>query len=99
MMSNAQCRAGRAMADISRETLARLSGVDASAIEAFERRLHTPDEAIIRKLQQALEDAGVVFIPENGGGAGVRLKFTASETKRIATLEGEGGIVGMDDVP
>ena len=26
------------------------------------------------KVQQALEDAGVVFIDENGGGPGVRLK-------------------------
>ena len=26
------------------------------------------------RLSQALEDAGVEFIPENGGGAGVRLR-------------------------
>ncbi len=32
-------------------------------------------------------------------GAGVRLKFTQSERKRLQTLESEGGIVRADDVP
>ncbi|MCR6650590.1 MAG: hypothetical protein NVV73_03345 [Cellvibrionaceae bacterium] len=35
---------------------------------------------------------------KNGGGAGVRLKFTRSEVARIATLETEGGIIAEDDV-
>lgn len=99
MISHAQCRAGRALAELSRETLARLSKVDAAVIERFERKLAKPDEATVAALRAALEETGVVFIPENGGGAGVRLKFSASETKRIATLENEGGIVGYDDVP
>ncbi|MCR9088680.1 MAG: hypothetical protein NXH97_18265 [Rhodobacteraceae bacterium] len=30
--------------------------------------------ATIATIRKALEDAGVEFIPENGGGAGVRLK-------------------------
>jgi len=29
----------------------------------------------VRKVQTALEAAGVVFIESNGGGPGVRLKF------------------------
>nr|WP_314086970.1 hypothetical protein [uncultured Shinella sp.] len=32
------------------------------------------------------------------GGAGVRPKFNGSETRRIATPEGEGGLVAHDDV-
>jgi hypothetical protein len=49
-------------------------------------------------MRKALEDNGIRFIPDNGGGEGVRLKFSRSEAKRISTLEGEGGIVANDDV-
>lgn len=99
MITGAQCRAGRALAELSRRMLSRLSGVDEAVIEAFERKLDKPDAATIDAITQALEKAGVVFLPENGGGVGLRLKFTASETRRLAVLEGEGGIVGLDDVP
>jgi hypothetical protein len=40
-------------------------------------RFEAGAEALVitaEKLQQALEKAGAVFIPENGGGPGVRLK-------------------------
>jgi hypothetical protein len=50
--------------------------------------------AIIR----ALESAGVEFIPENGGGAGVRLKYNRQDVRAIGKLEGEGGVVAEDDV-
>lgn len=98
-ITGAQCRAGRALAELSREILAKLSKVDAVVIEHFERKLDKPDAGAIAAIAAALEEAGIVFIPENGGGVGVRLKFTASEAKRIATLENEGGNVGLDDVP
>lgn len=94
-----QCRAGRALAELSREMLGKLAGVEAARIEHFERKLDKPDEATVARIEAALEEAGVLFIRENGGGIGVRLKFTASEAKRIATLENEGGAVGLDDVP
>lgn len=97
-ITGAQCRAGRALAELSREMLAKLSKVDASAIEHFERKLDMPDAKGIAAIAAALGEAGIVFIPENGGGVGVRLKFTASEARRIATLENEGGTVGLDDV-
>jgi hypothetical protein len=35
----------------------------------------------------------------DGLGAGVRLKFTRSDVRQIARLEGEGGIVKSDDAP
>lgn len=98
MITGAQCRAGRALAELTREMLAKLSRVDATVIEHFERKLDKPDDGTIKVIADALEGAGVVFIPENGGGVGVRLKFTASEAKRIATLENEGGAIGLDDV-
>lgn len=98
MITHAQCRAGRALAELSREMLAKLSKVKEDDIEHFERRISKPDSKTIEAIKLGLETAGVVFIPENGGGVGVRLKFTASEAKRIATLENEGGAVGHDDV-
>lgn len=99
MISGAQCRAGRALADLSREMLARLSKVDEGTIERFERKLGKPDSEAVSAIAAALESAGIVFIPENGGGAGARLKFNRSETKRLGVLESEGGISALDDVP
>nr|WP_026989525.1 helix-turn-helix transcriptional regulator [Fodinicurvata sediminis] len=53
--------------------LASAAKVSSDTISRFERgeelRARTVDD-----IRRALEDAGVVFIPENGGGAGVRLK-------------------------
>lgn len=99
MITAAQCRAARALAELTRAALSRMAGVEENAIERFERKLDEPSEQAVAKLQKALEEAGVAFIPENGGGAGVRLKFNRSVTRRIGTLEGEGGIVRSDDVP
>ena len=99
MITGAQCRAARALTQISRRKLAERSGVDPKAIEAFERKLQRPTPAVASLLQSTLEEAGAVFIPENGGGAGVRLKFNSSVTKRLGVLENEGGISGLDDVP
>lgn len=99
MISGSQCKAARTLIELSRERLSSFSGIEIGVIELFERKLDTPDNAVLEALQKALEDAGAVFIPENGGGIGVRLKFTRSEAKRISALEAEGGIVGYDDVP
>lgn len=99
MITGPLCRAARALTEISRDRLATASGVDAKIIEHFERLLDKPEDAVIDKLQDALEGLGAVFIPEDTRGVGVRLKFTASETRRLSTLESEGGIVRSDDVP
>jgi len=99
MITGSQCRAARALTELTRERLAQLSGVDAAAIEAFERRIEEASAAQNAALRSALEQAGAVFIPENGGGIGVRLKFNRSEVRRLAVLESEGGIAALDDVP
>jgi hypothetical protein len=99
MITGAQCRAARALVEWTRDKLAGNSGVDALVIEEFERRINLPDQDICDTLQTALESAGAVFIAENGGGIGVRLKLNRSEVKRIGVLENEGGIVGIDAVP
>ncbi|WP_105383497.1 helix-turn-helix domain-containing protein [Neorhizobium alkalisoli] len=101
MITPAQCRAARALVEISRETLAKLSDIDVSVVEAFEHRVEKPDPTTITRIQATLEMAGAVFLDESkdGGGVGVRLKFDGASTRRISILEGEGGIVGSDDVP
>ncbi|SFU22662.1 hypothetical protein SAMN05518861_13828 [Mesorhizobium sp. YR577] len=99
MISGPQCRAARALVESSRELLAKRSGVTELIIEQFERSIELPGPAAVTSLQSALEDLGAVFISENGGGVGVRLKFSRTETKRISRLEGEGGIVASDEVP
>ncbi|MCR6500124.1 helix-turn-helix domain-containing protein [Shinella sp. CPCC 101442] len=100
MITGSQCRAARALVEYSRERLAKASGVDIETIAHFERKLGKPDDGDIAALQSSLEVAGAVFLPDGDrGGIGVRLKFNRSETRRIATLEGEGGVVAHDDVP
>ncbi|BCH00296.1 hypothetical protein MesoLj131c_22410 [Mesorhizobium sp. 131-3-5] len=49
------------------------------------RKIDKPDDATMEAQRAALEQLGAVFIEENGGGIGVRLKFTAAETRCIAT--------------
>lgn len=100
MMTGPLCKAARALVEIDRARLAAASEVDAAVIEAFERKISTPSNTVIETLQAALESLGATFIPEEGAdGAGVRLKFSRSVTRRLSTLEGEGGPVASDDVP
>ena len=99
MITGSQCRAARALVEVTRGKLSQRSGVDEMVIQNFERILDKPDAETIEALQSALEELGAVFIAENGGGIGVRLKFTAAEARQIARLEGEGGIVANDRVP
>lgn len=99
MIKGPQCRAARALIEISREMLASFSGVDEDTILRFERKLETPSDETILSLRHALEHAGAVFLPEGERGIGVQLKFTRSEARRLSILESEGGVVGDDEVP
>ena len=74
MITQAQCRAARALLDWSREQLAETSKVGLRTIVDFERSARDPREVTKDALRRALESAGVEFIEENGGGPGVRLK-------------------------
>lgn len=100
MITGSLCKAARALVGVSRYKLAANSGVDTRTVELFERGISAPDDRAVAALQSALEALGAVFIPEEGSnGAGVRLKFNRSITKRIGTLENEGGPTAKDDVP
>ncbi len=68
-------RAGRGLLGWSQTELATEAGLSLPTVKRFEtgRGANVSDDAI-GKLVTALESAGVEFIPENGGGPGVRLR-------------------------
>lgn len=68
-----QVRAARALLDMSRERLSAESGVPLRTVARMEDDVGTPRRATIAAIRAALEAGGVEFIPENGGGQGVRL--------------------------
>src|SRR5215212_9813221 len=98
LLTAAQCRAARALIDWPVEELSRTSKVGVKTIIDFEARFRAPGEDMKRRIRVALEEGGVVFIAENGGGVGVRLKFSRREARAINRWEGEGGTVGEDDI-
>jgi transcriptional regulator with XRE-family HTH domain len=73
MMTPAQSRAARALIEWSQEELAKAAHLGLSTIRDFEKGRRTPSHNNLLGMRTALEAAGVLFIPENGAGAGVRL--------------------------
>ena len=73
MIDPRQCRAARALLDWTQDELAKRTGLSAVTVRSFERggEMRGSNRNLIR---MTLEAAGVQFIPENGGGAGVRLR-------------------------
>ena len=75
MISPAQCRSARALLNWSQEDLEKASRIAKKTIADFEREVRTPHATTSDALEEAHRSAGVIFIPENGGGAGVRLRL------------------------
>jgi DNA-binding XRE family transcriptional regulator len=73
-ISPAQCRAGRALLDMTQTRLAKLAQLGLSTIVDFERQRRLVSADARQAMQTALKQAGVEFIDENGGGPGVRLR-------------------------
>ena len=69
-----QCRGARGLLGISQRGLAAASGVHLQTLLDFEKGHRTPRGPTMQAIVRALEDAGIVFIPANGGGQGVRLR-------------------------
>ena len=62
------------MLRMRRSDLANAAGISQAAIVNFESARVEPQFRSVAKIRFALEAAGVEFISENGGGAGVRLR-------------------------
>jgi len=76
-MTAGQIRAARALIGMTQAELAEASGVSLPTI----KRIETGADAkvsTVEALRSALATAGVEFLPENGGGVGVRLKKGSS---------------------
>lgn len=97
-LTASQCRAGRALIEWTQQQLSQAASIDSQTIADFEKRFKAADETTRRRLRAALEAAGVVFIAENGGGAGARLKFSREEVWEVNRWEDEGGVPGEDDI-
>lgn len=73
-MTPQQSRAARALLDLTQPDLAQAAGLGLSTVVDFEKSRRSLPGETLAKIKAALETAGVEFIPENGGGAGVRLR-------------------------
>ncbi|MBE0532645.1 MAG: helix-turn-helix domain-containing protein [Rhodospirillales bacterium] len=76
MITSEQVRAARMLLRWEQKDLAGKAGVSLPTIKRLETqpgelRAHS---STLSAITRAIEAAGVIFIPENGGGPGVRLK-------------------------
>lgn len=75
MISPSQCRAARGLLDWSQQQLADSAKVGTSTVRNFEAGRSLPMTNNLEAIMRSMEVAGVEFIPENGGGPGVRLRM------------------------
>jgi DNA-binding transcriptional regulator YiaG len=78
-MTPAQCRAARALVDLTQPQLAKAADLGLSTVYDFEKDRRAVSSEAVAAIRAALESAGVEFIAENGGGAGVRLTKREAE--------------------
>ena len=74
LITAAQCRAGRALVEMTQPKLAAKAGLGLSTVVDFERGRRVVSEQAVSAMRAGLEVAGVVFVQENGKGPGVRLR-------------------------
>jgi transcriptional regulator with XRE-family HTH domain len=70
-----QCKMARVALGLGTRELANLAKVSPDTVARLERG-DPLKERTVDAIRTALENAGVIFIAENGGGPGVRLKRT-----------------------
>ncbi len=74
-MSGNQLRAARSLLGLSQVDLASAAGLSVPTVKRAEGNSALAASAsAVAAIRAALERAGVEFIPENGGGPGVRLR-------------------------
>lgn len=73
MVTSAQIRAARGLLNWTVRNLAEKAGVHRNTVTRIETDATAPGPAMSATVA-TLEEAGIEFIPENGGGPGVRLK-------------------------
>jgi DNA-binding XRE family transcriptional regulator len=73
-ITSGQCRSARALLGMTQTDLANRAGLGLSTVVDFEKSRREVSPEAVAALRQALEQAGLHFIPKNGGGVGVRLR-------------------------
>jgi transcriptional regulator with XRE-family HTH domain len=69
-----QCRAARALLELTQGDLANAAELGLSTVVDFEKGRRQVSAAALQAITHALTARGVEFIDENGGGPGVRLR-------------------------
>jgi transcriptional regulator with XRE-family HTH domain len=80
MFSAAQSRGARGILEWTQGRLATEAGVSLSTVKDFESGRRTPIGNNLSAMQRAFEAAGIEFIPEDGGGPGVRFQKSLAST-------------------
>ena len=81
-MTPAQCRAARALLDMTQSKLADAAQLGLSTVVDFEKERRQVSESAVQAMQQALEAAGIEFFPENGGGEGLRFRRRRAQKRK-----------------
>ena len=71
MMTPAQCRAARALLDMTQSQLAERAALGLSTVVDFEKERRQVSEEAVKIIRDALEEAGIEFISENGEKVGL----------------------------
>lgn len=77
-MKGVQSKMARAALGLGVRELGEAAGVSPDTVVRFEKG-EALQPRTVAAIREALEAAGVVFIPENGGGAGVRLRAATGQ--------------------
>jgi transcriptional regulator with XRE-family HTH domain len=85
MITGAQLRMARGYLRWSAKELADRAGVAESTIKRMEQDDGFPIArgANIEAVYKTLADAGIIFVPENGGGVGIRVRKPAPDSKEV----------------
>jgi transcriptional regulator with XRE-family HTH domain len=87
-LTPAQLRAARALLEWSVDDLGRVAEVHRNTVLRAEKG--EASGPTLAAIQLALENAGVQFIPRNGGGEGVRLKEATEAVSVLSRKRKEG---------
>lgn len=90
MMNGAQIRAARGLLGWSIADLTERSGVSGSTIKRVEsggQEVPNATAASLSAIEVAFRSAGVVAVPENGGGSGVRFAKPASASAQSIPVD------------
>ncbi len=96
-MTPVQLKMARAALGWGVRDLAEKAGVTANTVSRIENGSDAK-QSTMAALRAAMEAAGVEFIPENGGGPGVRLKKHKPSASPELPDEGEGGIIKRSEM-